>query len=62
MVKGAQFFMAQAEDCRRQAVDFEGKPEALFLLGIAACFEELAAQSTSQSAKNSIGFFPFESV
>ncbi len=54
-MKRAQLFMAQAADCRRQAVDFDGKPEASFLLGIAASFEELAAKSTDQSAKDSTG-------
>ena len=35
-------FKEQAESCRRQAVDFLGRPEAPFLLSVARAFDELA--------------------
>jgi len=53
MSTGARLFMAQAEDCRRHAADLDGKPEAPFLLRIAAHFEELATQSTDRLAQES---------
>jgi hypothetical protein len=37
-----QSFIAEAENCRRQAADFVGRPERPFLLGVANAFEELA--------------------
>ncbi len=38
-----QSFMAEAENCRRQAAEFVDRPERPFLLGVAKAFEELAA-------------------
>jgi hypothetical protein len=35
-------FREQAENCRRQASEFAGRPEAPFLLSVANVFEELA--------------------
>lgn len=35
-------FKQQAEDCRRQAVYYAGRPEAPFLLNVARAFDELA--------------------
>jgi hypothetical protein len=34
-----------AVDCRRQAEDFEGRPEAAFLLRLASSFEKLARKA-----------------
>lgn len=41
---------AEAENCRRQAVDFAGKPEASFLLRLARSFDELAVQSRGKAS------------
>jgi hypothetical protein len=38
---------AQAEECRQEATNFAGKPEAGFLLRIAGCFEELATANVA---------------
>jgi hypothetical protein len=35
-------FKEQAENCRRQANEFSGRPEAPFLLRVASVFDELA--------------------
>ena len=35
-------FKEQAENCRRQANEFVGRPEAPFLLRVASAFDELA--------------------
>jgi hypothetical protein len=35
-------FKEQAENCRQQANDFAGRPEAPFLLRVASAFDELA--------------------
>ena len=35
----------EADHCRREAMRFEGKPEAPFLLHLASAFEELALAS-----------------
>jgi hypothetical protein len=35
-------FKEQAENCRKQANEFIGKPEAPFLLSVASAFDELA--------------------
>lgn len=35
----------EADHCRREAMRFEGKPEAPFLLHLASAFEELALGS-----------------
>ena len=37
----------EAAQCRRQAVDFAGQPEAAFLLSVAAFFDELAKRADS---------------
>jgi hypothetical protein len=39
-----------AVDCRRQATEFEGKPEAAFLLRLAFSFEELASKPPAGTA------------
>jgi hypothetical protein len=39
----------EADNCRRLASQFKGKPEARFLLQLASAFEDLAA-STSMKA------------
>jgi hypothetical protein len=39
-----------AVDCRRQAEEFEGKPEAVFLLRLASSFEELASKPSAGAA------------
>jgi hypothetical protein len=36
------FFKEQAENCRRQAAQYVGRPEAPFLLNVARAFDELA--------------------
>ena len=38
-------FREQADQCRRQASEFAGKPEAPFLLSVASAFEELAIEA-----------------
>ena len=35
----------EAAQCRRQAVDFAGQPEAAFLLRVASTFDELAKRA-----------------
>jgi hypothetical protein len=35
-------FKQQAENCRKQASEFAGRPEAPFLLRVASAFDELA--------------------
>ena len=35
-------FKEQAENCRKQANEFVGRPEAPFLLRVASAFDELA--------------------
>jgi hypothetical protein len=35
-------FKEQAEQCRKQASEYAGRPEAPFLLRVASVFEELA--------------------
>lgn len=48
-------FKEQAENCRRQASAFTGRPEAPFLLRVANAFDELAidreAKPMSQAAR-----------
>jgi len=45
-------FFKEAERCRQRAVQYAGKPEAPFLLRVAAAFEELgAAQTGSRGSK-----------
>jgi hypothetical protein len=39
-----------AVDCRRQALEFQGKPEAAFLLRLAYSFDELASKPSSALA------------
>jgi hypothetical protein len=38
-----------AEHCRRQSEEFQGKPEAAFLLRLATSFEELASKPSAAS-------------
>jgi hypothetical protein len=40
-------FKEQAENCRRQACQYVGRPEAPFLLQIASAFDELAVSTNS---------------
>lgn len=45
----------EAAECRRQAAEFAGKPEAAFLLRVASSFEELARRPShliTGSARN----------
>ena len=37
-------FKEQAENCRKQANEFAGRPEAPFLLSVASAFEKLARE------------------
>ena len=37
-------FEEEAEDCRRKALAYVGRPEASFLLGVAREFERLAGE------------------
>ena len=37
-----QTYQHEAEECRRQATAFQGKPEGPFLLQLASMFDELA--------------------
>jgi hypothetical protein len=37
----------EAENCRRQALEFDGKPEAAFLINLARMFDDLARQRPS---------------
>jgi hypothetical protein len=41
------FFKDQAENCRRQACQYVGRPEAPFLLRVASAFDELAGDANS---------------
>ena len=48
-----QVYKDEAEKCRREATNFQGKYEEIFLLKVASCFEELAqsrANSRNQHA------------
>jgi len=40
----SQILENEAEECRRKAIDYAGKPEAQFLLRLARSFDELASQ------------------
>jgi hypothetical protein len=40
-------FKEQAENCRRQASQYAGRPEAPFLLRVASAFDELAVSTNS---------------
>jgi hypothetical protein len=40
-------FKEQAENCRRQATQYVGRPEAPFLLRVASAFDELAVTPKS---------------
>jgi hypothetical protein len=41
-------FKEQAENCRRQACEYAGRPEAPFLLRVASAFDELAVQDAGK--------------
>lgn len=41
-------FKEQAENCRRQASEFAGRPEAPFLLRVASAFDELASEAEAE--------------
>ena len=41
-------FEDEAAHCRRQAISFNDKPEAAFLLQLASSFEELATYKRSE--------------
>ena len=40
-------FKEQAENCRRQANEYVGRPEAPFLLRVASAFDELAIRDVT---------------
>ncbi len=40
-------FREQAENCRKQASEFAGRPEAPFLLRVASVFDELAIDGSA---------------
>lgn len=42
-------FKEQAENCRKQAGEYAGRPEAPFLLRVASAFEQLATDADSRS-------------
>ena len=44
-------FREQAEQCRRQANEFAGRPEAPFLLRVASAFDELAIEPGSRESR-----------
>jgi hypothetical protein len=44
-------FQEEAENCRRQALEFSGKPEEPFLLRVASAFDELISTGTARSAR-----------
>jgi len=41
-------FRDQADQCRKQACEFAGRPEAPFLLSVASAFEELATEADAR--------------
>jgi hypothetical protein len=41
-------FKEQAEQCRRQASEFAGRPEAPFLLSVACAFDDLAIEADAR--------------
>lgn len=41
-------FKEQAENCRKQASEYAGRPEAPFLLSVASAFDELAMESDAR--------------
>jgi len=43
-----------AEDCRRQATDYPGKPEAAFLIRAATAFEELAKRRDTAAPRSHV--------
>jgi hypothetical protein len=43
-------FIVEAEQCRRQAAKYAGKPEAQFLLHVARSFEDLETVRGTRSA------------
>ena len=44
-------FTAEAEQCRRQAAKYAGKPEGQFLLLVARSFEDLEKREPTRSVK-----------
>jgi hypothetical protein len=44
-------FQEEAEYCRRQALEFSGKPEEAFLLRVASAFDDLISTGTARSAR-----------
>jgi hypothetical protein len=42
-------FKEQAENCRRQAIRYAGRPEAPFLLRVASAFDELATDTSAMA-------------
>ena len=49
-------FHEEAEDCRRQALAYLGKPEAQFLLRVAKAFDELAEAESRFSIRSPQGW------
>jgi hypothetical protein len=44
-------FKEQAENCRRQANEYVGRPEAPFLLRVASVFDELAVRDLAPTRR-----------
>jgi hypothetical protein len=59
----AQTFCEEADECRRHALKFQGRPEAAFLMRLASSFDDLAGDDRGElrsprSAKNRGGAGP----
>jgi hypothetical protein len=46
-------FKEQAENCRRQACEYAGRPEAPFLLSVASAFDDLAIRADAGAIAHS---------
>jgi len=46
-------FKEQAENCRRQACEYAGRPEAPFLLSVASAFDDLATRANAGAIAHS---------
>lgn len=42
------FLLKEAQNCRLQAAEYDGRPEANFLLNLADAFEQLASKKTAR--------------
>jgi hypothetical protein len=52
-------FQEEAEDCRRKALEYPGRPEASFLLRVAREFDRLATRHAEAAAADAIGYKSF---